>query len=165
MTSLYDIDRRISDVIEQGFAADEETGEVWQGTEGLESLQMERAAKLEGVALWLKERERFAAALRAEEDALKARRMAEERRCESIRAYLAQAVQDEPKRRFETPRVRLTLRRSTSVDVQDPALVPDSCVRVEERRTVDKAAVKAALRAGRDVPGCRLVETDRLQVM
>ena len=55
MRALYDIDQDILDCV------DLETGEILD-TEKLDALQMEREAKLEGVALWVKD-------LRAEAEA------------------------------------------------------------------------------------------------
>lgn len=167
MASIYDIDRRITDCIEGGFALDEETGEVWEGAEGLAALQMERRDKVEGVALWIKEQERLADAIMGEETALRRRRKAVEARCKSIREYLAQAVADEPSRRFETARVKLGVRRCESVEVYDEDMVPPDYIRtaVVERSSVDKPMVREWLRAGHEVPGCRLVTRDSLQVM
>lgn len=163
MATLYEIDGRVRDVIESGFSVDGETGEVWDATD-LEALQEERSTKMEACALWLKEQKALADAMRAEEMALSGRRRAVEARVERMRQYLAGFVSSEPHRAFETPRVRLSLRRSKRVDVFDSDELPDRFTVEKVTQAVDKRAVMDALKAGEDVPGARIVETQSLQV-
>ena len=61
MATLYEIESAIYNCV------DGETGEVID-EEKLNALMMERSAKLEGVALWIKNLESDAAAIRAERD-------------------------------------------------------------------------------------------------
>ena len=65
MRALYEIDQEILDCV------DLETGEILD-TEKLDALQMEREAKLEGVALWVKDLKAEAAAVKEEADKLAA---------------------------------------------------------------------------------------------
>lgn len=60
---------------------------------------------------------------------------------------------------FELPKHKLTSRKVTSVDAPLTTYeVEPEFVRIKEIRELDKEAIKAALKAGRDVPGARLVE-------
>ena len=70
MRALYEINQDILDCV------DMETGEILD-VEALNALQMEREAKLEGVALWVKDLKAEAAAVKDEADKLNARRMKE----------------------------------------------------------------------------------------
>ena len=63
MATLYEIDAAISGCI------DAESGEIID-TERLDNLLIERSKKLEGVALWIKNLESDAAAIKAEKNAL-----------------------------------------------------------------------------------------------
>ena len=67
MKALYEIDQEILDCI------DMETGEILD-LEKLTALQMERERKLEGVALWIKDLNAEAAAVKEEADKLTARK-------------------------------------------------------------------------------------------
>ena len=69
MRALYDIDQAILDCV------DMETGEILD-SDRLTALQMEREAKLEGVALWVKDLKAEADAVKAEADKLTARKKA-----------------------------------------------------------------------------------------
>lgn len=161
--SLYQIDSRIEDVIESGFSLDPETGEVWDSSD-LDDLAIAKAEKMEACGLWLKGQARLAEGMRDEERALAERRRAVERRMARMQSYLAGYVTREPKRRFETPRVALGLRRSQSVVVTDESLVPSEYIKVKRTESVDKSAVRAALKSGEIVPGCAMAETESLQV-
>lgn len=58
----------------------------------------------------------------------------------------------------------LSVRTDKKVDVFDQNLVPEEFLRIiPESREVDKNAAKAALKEGRDVPGCTLIETHSLR--
>ena len=76
MATLYEIDAAISGCI------DAESGEIID-TERLDNLLIERSKKLEGVALWIKNLESDAAAIKAEKNALDRRMKAAEKKVES----------------------------------------------------------------------------------
>lgn len=78
MATLYEIDAAIMDCV------DAESGEIID-EEQLNSLLMERSAKLEGVALWIKNLDSDAAAIRAEREALEKRQKAVENKAASLR--------------------------------------------------------------------------------
>ena len=44
--TLYEIDQAIYELLNRGFTVDEETGEIIDGAEELEQLQLERSQKL-----------------------------------------------------------------------------------------------------------------------
>lgn len=78
MATLYEIESAIMDCV------DAETGEIIN-EEQLNALLMERNAKLEGVALWIKNLESDAAAIRAEREALEKRQKVAENKAASLR--------------------------------------------------------------------------------
>ena len=161
MAKLYEIDRRILQVIESGFAFDEDTGEVWEA-EDLEDLEAERNEKLEACALYIKDMEADAAAIRAEETALAERRRAKERRAESLRSYVAASMMAAGQSSMETARCSLRFRRSEAVEVTDAEALPAEMQSVKV--TPNKAAIRKALKAGHEVAGARLVENQNLQL-
>lgn len=88
---LYEIDAAIQNVLDN-MAVDPETGAVTLDEEALLSLQMEREAKLEGVALSIKNMSAEAAAIKAEEDALSKRRKLLENKLERTKGFLMSAL-------------------------------------------------------------------------
>lgn len=163
--TLYEIDHAISEAFEQ--AIDPETGELIneEAWAQLEALQMDREQKLEGVALWVKDLNAEAAAIKVEEDALKKRRQSTEKKADSLKGYLASALGGSEK--FKTARVAISWRRSETaelLDGVDPVSLPLEYQRVKVAVEPDKAKLKEALKAGKTVEGVELVERQNIQI-
>lgn len=160
MSTLWDIDQAILACI------DAETGEVID-TEKLDALNMEREAKIEGVALWVKSLDAEAAAIREEEKMLADRRRAKENRAARLREYLATALGGQP---FETARVRMSYRSSAALKVTDTEALMvwleknhDDCLSYKSPSILlDK--VKRLIRCGIAVPGCEMETRNNLQL-
>lgn len=150
---LYEIDEAILGCIDQ------ETGEIVD-PEKLNALQIERDAKMEGVALWIKDLTAEAAALKAEKQAFADRQKAAENKAESLKKWLAEALAGE---KFSTTKVAVSFRRTKSVQVSDIWKLDESFLKYADP-TPDKAAIKKAIEAGQDVDGAQLVEGLSLSV-
>ena len=155
MPSLYSIDQAIMECV------DFETGEVFD-PEHLDALQMERTAKLENVACWVKNLMADAKAIREEEKALASRRQRIEKRIGSLEKWLTNALQGQ---KLSTAKADVSFRRSEGLDIIDN----DSfCLWAmgNERDdllkftapTIDAAAVKKAIKDGADIPYARIEE-------
>lgn len=144
---LYEIDEAILGCIDQ------ETGEVVD-PEKLNALQIERDAKLEGVALWIKDLTAEAAALKSEKQAFSDRQKTAENKVESLKKWLADALAGE---KFSTTKVAVSFRKTKSVQVTDIFAISESFLKYAEP-TPDKTAIKKAIEAGQDVKGAQLVE-------
>lgn len=144
---LYEIDEAILNCI------DLETGEIID-TEQLDKLTMEREAKLENVACWIKELKAEAEALKAEKMAFAKRQQVAENKMESLKKYLAYALDGQA---FKTTRASVTFRKSQSVEVADIWKLDENYLRYKEPEA-DKTAIKEALKQGKTVAGVTLVE-------
>ena len=144
---LYEIDQAILDCI------DLETGEIID-TEQLDKLTMEREAKLENVACWIKELKAEAEALKAEKMAFAKRQQVAENKMESLKKYLAYALDGQA---FKTVRASVTFRKSQAVEIADIYKLDENYLRYKEPEA-DKTAIKEALKAGKTVAGATLVE-------
>jgi hypothetical protein len=143
---LYEIDKAIMDCI------DMETGEVIN-EELLNGLQMERDAKIENVALWIKELKAEAEALKAEKMAFAERQKVAENKMESLKKWLAYALNGE---KFKTVRASVTFRTTEKVEVADIFKLDENYVRYKDPEA-DKDAIKKAIKAGQVVAGATLV--------
>ena len=143
---LYEIDQAIIDCI------DMETGEVIN-EELLNGLQMERDAKIENVALWIKELKAEAEALKAEKLAFAERQKVAENKMESLKKWLAYALNGE---KFKTVRASVTFRTTEKVEVADIFKLDENYVRYKDPEA-DKDAIKKAIKAGQVVAGATLV--------
>lgn len=144
---LYEIDAAILDCI------DMETGEVVDA-EKLTALQMERDEKVEAVALWIKDLTAEAAALKAEKQAFAERQAAAEKKAESLKRWLTDALAGA---KFKTTKVAVSFRKTQSVEIPDVYALDENYLKYSAP-TADKAAIKAAIKAGETVTGAELVE-------
>lgn len=145
---LYEIDQAIMDCI------DMETGEIIN-EELLNDLQMERDTKIENVALWIKELKAEAEALKAEKMAFAERQKVAENKMESLKKWLAYALNGE---KFKTVRASVTFRTTEKVEVADIFKLDENYVRYRDPEA-DKDAIKKAIKAGQEVAGATLVSS------
>ena len=154
MASLYEIDRDIL------ACCDLDTGEVID-PELLEQLVMAREQKIEGVALWIKNLQSDALAYKAEKEAFEKREKAALAKVESLKKWLANVLEGE---KFTTARCAVSFRKSTKLEVSDPEKLPKALMVETITTKPDAVAIKALLKSGMDVPGCRLVENLNTQI-
>ena len=162
---LYEINEEILRLTES-IDIDEETGEfvcdIDTITEGINRLQMERRSILEYLAKLVLNTRAEAAALKAEEQRLKERRLRLEKKEDRLMAILDRECGGE---KTDLGVATINYRRTTRVDVADAAKAVawlkrrklTDCFRIPAPE-VAKAEVKKLLTAGTKVPGCALVE-------
>lgn len=159
--TLYEINQAILDTI------DPETGEIID-VEKLSELQMEREQKLEGVALWVKNLNAEAEAYKAEKEAFAEREKAAKNKAESLKKWLAYALNGE---KMSTPKVAINFRKSESVEIEDEERVITFAQKngrddllSYKAPTVNKSAIKAVIKTGKQIPGAVLVEKQNIQI-
>lgn len=145
--TLYEINEQIAACI------DAETGEVID-LDRLTELHMEREQKLENVALWIKELNAEAAAIKAEKDKLAERQKTAENKAERLKTWLSEQLNGQ---KFSTARCAVTFRKSKSVNVTDIWKLPEDYLRYSDP-TPDKKALKVALESGETIEGAEIVE-------
>lgn len=150
--TLYEIDAKISECV------DGETGEVID-IDRLSGLAMERDAKLESVALWIKNLEATAKAVKAERDVLKARQEQAEHKALALREWLSRVLDGG---KMETAKVKISYRKSTVVEVDD-RLPKKWCIK-KIVYTPDKFAIKTAIQNGKKIVGARITEKNNIQI-
>ena len=150
--NLYQINQEILDCV------DMETGEIVD-TAKLDILQLELEDKLEGIGCWIKNLEAEAAAYKAEKDAFAARQKTAENKAASLKNYLAGYLRGCP---FETLRVKISFRKSESLEVSESAVVPEEYL----KHTVDVniSELKKAVKAGLVLDGVQLVQKQNIQI-
>lgn len=161
--TLYEINSAIEAAVNAVLnSMDAETGEVDEAyVHELEALQVQREEKLDNIGAYIKNLLAEAKMLKEEEAALKARREAKERKAESLKNYLASALDGE---KFESARVACSWRKSEAVAVDDVDLLPDEYKVEKTTYTADKAKIKEALKAGTEVRGAWLETKNNLQI-
>lgn len=159
---LYEINSELENLI------DTETGEI-ADVAFFEELSMERTAKIEGIALFIKNLDSDAAALKAEETALSERRRVAENTAARLKEFLTNMLTDGEK--FETPRVKLSWRKSKSVRVLIPesdfikwAKIVNPALLSFKEPTISKSAIKEVLESGGEITAATIVESNNLQI-
>ena len=154
--TLYEINKIIENVLEN--CIDPETGEI--ADEELmvqyDSLQLQRDEKAENICCFIKNLKADAAAIKEEAKKLTARAKAAENKAEHLEQYLGFCLHGE---KLNTPRASVSYRRSQFVEVEEGAtrFLPDEYIRIKDPEP-DKVAIKAALKEGKELPGCYLVD-------
>lgn len=164
INTLYQIDEALQSVLENGYVVDYETGEVLFDESNLEELSMARDIKLEGTALVIKNQRALIEQLKAEEKALKLRRIALENKNKRLVQYLSEHMDTVPNKRFETPKCVLSFRKSHAVEILDESRLPDAYVKHVTKDVPDKKAIADAFKAGDMVDGAAYIENNTLQV-
>jgi len=154
MSSLYEINNELLSCINL------ETGEIID-TEKFDVLQLDRNEKLENVALWYKNLLSEAQAYKAEKDVFAEKQKRADSKAESLKKYLDLALHGS---KFDTTRVNISYRKSTSVDVLDIELLPDEYKKTIETVQADKAEIAKALKVGELVAGATLKESQNIQI-
>ena len=155
--TLYEIDRAIEEAILN--ATDKDTGELIGDLDLLDELRIERDIKIENIGLYIKNLVSEAERIKEEEMALHERRKVKENKAERLKKYLSDALDGN---KFETAKIAMSFRRSTSVDIEDTDKLPKELCSVTI--TPDKAAIKTALLSGAQIEGARLIEKQNLQI-
>ena len=163
---LYEINQALESILSNYLYfgdsfVDAETGEVLEDDAAnvvlaeLNGLQMARDEKLENLACWIKGMDADVTAMKAEEKNLAQRRKSLENKRERIFNFLYENLNGE---KITSPRVKVSYRKTTSVEVTDLSEIPDTFRRVKVTEEADKAAIKDAYKAGELVPGTQLIE-------
>ena len=154
--TLYEINEKLRDF---EFEIDEETGEIMNEDE-LDALEMSRTEKMRNICMLIKNYRAEAAVLKAEADAFTRRYKHAKNEAESLANYLQRELRGES---FKCTEAVVSYRKSEAVECDDVSLVPADFLKYKEPE-IDKAGIKAAIKNGVEIRGCRLVERQNIQI-
>lgn len=123
-------------------------------------LSISREEIIENTLLLYKNCVSNAAEIAEEIKVLKARQAALEKRADRLKADASDALNGE---KFQTAKVAVSWRKSTAAEV-DESLCPEEYITTKVTTAPDKKAITAALKAGQEIPGCKLVERVNMSV-
>lgn len=154
--TLYELDKAIAD-----FELEvNEDGEVLNIDE-LDELRLAREQKIEGISLWVKNLEAEKEAVKHEKDNFADREKRLGKKIDSLKGYLTYALQGE---KFSTPKVAVSFRKSESVHITDEYLIPDEYKLFTVVKKPDKKIIKDALKNGKEIMGCELLEKQNISI-
>ena len=155
--TLFEIDKALADF---EFEIDEETGEVLN-IQDLDELNLAREQKIENIGLLIRNLEAEADAVENQEKIFADRKKRIRKKIEGLKGFLGYALDGKP---FKTDRVVMSFRKSESVLVKDDYLVPDEYCNITVVRKPDKKVLKDALKKGKEIMGCELVEKNNINI-
>lgn len=156
--------RHITDVLMDS-GADEQTL-----TDTLEAEAWPLELKAQNYGFVIRNLQATAASIKEAEKQMADRRKAIEKRAEALVERLKTGLEIAGVQKLDTPYFALTIKKNPpSVDVWDERQIPAEFMRTPEpppppAPVPDKAAIKEAIKAGRDVPGAQLAQGLRLEI-
>lgn len=159
--NLFQIDNEIEACVklESGDFVNTMTGEIID-TAALDALKVERDTKIRNIACWIKNLESDEKQLSEQETIFKNRKNAVKRKRESLESYLASFLQGKA---WKNKEVEVKWKRSETVEVTDAKKLSSYYFRFKDPE-VNKVLLKADLKAGVKLDGCKLVEHNNMSV-
>lgn len=153
---MYNLQQLILD------GADEEELKVYMDT-----ISLERDVKLEGYAMVIKNLENENAGIKSEEERFAKRRKYNENAIARMKERMAETLETvEPDakgvKRLKTEKFTFGFRKSSKVEISNIDSLPQEYVKVE--RTISRAELAKALKAGEQIEGAQLVENQSLSI-
>lgn len=159
---LYKIVKSIQKVFETptGDVIDGETGEVFN-KKYLDNLRIAKNRKIENIACWIKNLQAEIEAYKKEEENFRIRRKQAENRIENLKWYLTNWI---PGEKIETPRAKISWRKSEVVNILDENLIPSGYKSQKITEIIDKKEIKRAMRSGVVVAGADIQVKENIQI-
>lgn len=163
--SLYEIDSRIKEILDNIYDAADENGEVGEiDLTELKELQEARETKLENIALYAKNLASEASAIKEEENTLSERRKRLERKCERMKGILINAMKEDGNKKLSSARFEAVLRDSKKTEIIDESLIPEQYINTKIEKSPDKTAIKKAIEAGEEVAGATVITNTTISI-
>ena len=156
MANIYELNDSIKACIQldEEHVVSVDDGEILN-LQQFEALQMERDAKVEGLACYIKNKLADAEAIYAEINSLSYRAGIIKKEAERCKDYLAGALYGE---KFESPRCKISWRKSEVCNVLSMEEIPEEYKRTKVTVDADKTAIKKAIKAGAEIPGAEVIQ-------
>lgn len=156
MAHLYEIAKAIE---EFELDIDTETGEILNADE-LDKLEMDKREKIENVCLYIKNLRADAEAYKNEKDAFANREKQAKAKADWLAGYLQRVLAGDE---YKSDKALVTYRKSDRVEVSDITVVPKEYLKYADP-TVDKTAVKKAIKSGAEIAGCHVEVVQNIQI-
>ena len=157
---LYEISDAIRAALDH-IDVDPETGEILSA-DALHAVEAEASDKVEATALYLRELDAEAKAAKDEADRMIARVKSMQKRSDYLKSMLLDALHATGK--VKTARVTVSIRTTKAVEIAEGADLPEAYTTVKTTVSPNKTAIKDALSAGIEVPGCHIEERESVQI-
>ena len=160
--TLYDINEEYLRLMQQ---VEENEGEMTPELEQALAINEENhSAKLESYAAIIANYNAEAEACKAESKRLKDKADRVVAHAQRLKDAIVHFLTVTDRRKVAAGTWSMSLRDTEAVSVTDEAAIPADYWREKVERSVDRMAVKAAIKGGTEIPGCTLVTNTSLQI-
>lgn len=164
MLKLYEIERNYLEALD-AFTDPDADIPAETVADTLEAIEGEFERKAVNVAAFARQMEAEAEAIKQAGERMERRRKALEGRARWLRDYLKIGMEVVGMKRIPSPWFVLSIQNNPpAVEVFDEAAIPSEFRREIVETRIDRTAIKAAIGAGRAVPGAKLVNGTRLAI-
>ena len=162
--NLYEIDKAYLDVIESGFSFDDETGELLFDESMMDQLEGEFNTKIDNICAYIKNQEALKSGISDEIKSLNDRKKSVDRKIDYLKGLITDSMARRDVKKLETPRNKISFRKSVSVNVLDENQIDGSYFVEKIERKLDKKTLLADLKNGVEVDGAELLEKQNIQI-
>ena len=161
--SLFGIGQELLETF-NNLEVDDESGEILN-IEILDQVATSFENKATNIGLYIQELLGLALrAIKLKKQALNARQQAITNKANRLKDYLCQNLILTGKTKLENESIRLSFRKSESVEIISEDKIPDELFTIKTTKTPNKTAIKAELKAGKEIEGVFLKENQNLQI-
>lgn len=160
--NLYNIKQEYLDILNQ---LEELEGEITPEIEqALIINQKDLQEKAVGYGFIIKRLDDDVSIIDAEIKRLQEYKKKSEARKELLEQRISEAMKLYNIEKVETPTLKLSFRKSESVEIEDENQVPKEYIKIKTTTSIDKVALKAAIKEGKVIAGATLIKKDNLQI-
>lgn len=168
MASIYNISndlKKIYEDLDNGNGIDLETGEI--KPEIMQQLSISRnelETKAVDYGYVIKAFDDEIDIIDREIERLEERKAYVKKNKERMKTIVSSAMEEFGISKIKSETLQLSFRKSESVDIFDESLIDDKFKKVKTEISLDKTAIKNAIKNGEDVQGAKIVEKNNLQI-
>lgn len=170
--SLYQIDKNLKEVLENGFVIDEETGEILFETEDLEKLEMSIENKINNIIGFIKDTEIQADNYKKVAEDYQKRSDNKNKKVEKLKKYLSDYLQaNDMTDKKEYLNGTTSFKKSSSLNITSDVDLENYLLGSEEHKQYlkteykfDKKGLKKEVQNGTKIPFCEIRESNNLQI-
>jgi sulfur carrier protein ThiS len=86
------------------------------------------------------------------------------KKADNIKNYISFSLLKNGIEKLETDISKLSFRKSQSLVITDEKLIPEEFIKIKEVKSIDKIAIKEAIKGGRTIDGAIIEEKQNLQI-
>lgn len=121
--------------------------------------------KADNIAAWIDDLTSAAKRKKAKAKEWNDSAKADLKKADSLKQYLIQELTHAGKKKMETDRFLLSTRKNNlSTVIDDATLIPDTFKTTKVTESIDKTAIKDAIKLGKDVPGAHLQASQSITI-